>query len=81
MYLHNRNIRVIFSFGTFDSENDCACYIAVPKRPINQFKPVQQSRYQVVRAYCLNSRFTMIAVQMCKNYNFLFRFLNFDDEN
>ena len=27
-------------------------HAALPKRPINQFKPVQQSRQQTVRAYC-----------------------------
>ena len=29
-------------------------HIALPKRPINQFKPVQKSRQQALRPYCPN---------------------------
>ena len=29
-------------------------HVALPKHPINQFKPVQQSRQQAIRAYCPN---------------------------
>ena len=29
-------------------------HVALPKPPINQFKPVQQSRQQTLRAYCPN---------------------------
>ena len=29
-------------------------HVALPKRPINQFKPVQQSKKQALRAYCPN---------------------------
>ena len=29
-------------------------HVAVPKRPIHQFKPVQQSRQQALKAYCPN---------------------------
>ena len=34
------------------AEIECTVHVSLPKQPINQFKPVQQSRYQVLRAYC-----------------------------
>ena len=33
---------------------ECTVHVALPKWPINQFKPVQQSRQQALKAYCLN---------------------------
>ena len=35
--------------------------IALPQRPINHLKPVQQSKKQMVRAYC-PSKYTVILV-------------------
>ena len=35
-------------------EIECTVHIAPPNRPINQFELVQQSRQQVLRAYCPN---------------------------
>ena len=32
----------------------CTVHVTLPKRRINQFKPVQQSRQQVLRAYFSN---------------------------
>ena len=29
-------------------------YVVLPKQPINQFKPIQQSRQQALKAYCPN---------------------------
>jgi hypothetical protein len=31
------------------------CTVALPKRPINWFQPVRQSRQQVLRSYCSNT--------------------------
>ena len=36
------------------AEFKCTVHVVLPKWPINQFKPVQQSRQQVLRAYCPN---------------------------
>ena len=36
------------------AEIECAVYVPLPKWSINQFKPVQQSRQQALRAYCPN---------------------------
>ena len=36
------------------AEIECAVNFDLPKWPINQFKPVQQSRQLVLRAYCRN---------------------------
>ena len=33
-------------------EIECTGYVALPKQPINQFRLVQQSRKQALRAYC-----------------------------
>ena len=49
---------MLFSFGTFDSFL-AGLWInqanfALPKRTINQFKPVQQRKQQILRAYCPN---------------------------
>ena len=35
-------------------EIECTMHAALPRRPINQFKPVKQSRQQVLRFYCPN---------------------------
>ena len=54
------NPYLLFSFGTFDSSltglgrNQESEHVALPKQPIKQFKPVQQSRQQVLRANCPN---------------------------
>ena len=32
---------------------ECTVHIALPKQPINQFKPLKQSRQQALGAYCL----------------------------
>ena len=36
------------------AEINSTVHVALPKPPINQFKPVQQSRQQTLRAYCPN---------------------------
>ena len=36
------------------AEIECAMYFALPKWPINQLKPVQLDRQQMLRAYCSN---------------------------
>ena len=36
------------------AEIECTMHLALLKRPINQFKPVLQSRQQALRAYCPN---------------------------
>ena len=53
--------QLLFRFGTFNSvlagrnvEIKFTVHFALPKRPINQFQPVWQSRQQVLRAYCPN---------------------------
>ena len=53
--------QLLFSFGTFDSflaglgrNRVYWLHVALPKRSINQFQPVRQSRQHVVRAYCSN---------------------------
>ena len=35
-------------------KNECTVDIVLPNRPTNQFKLVQQSRQQALRAYCTN---------------------------
>ena len=35
-------------------ERTCTVHVALPKRHINQFDPVKQSRLQALRAYCPN---------------------------
>ena len=34
------------------AEIECSVYVALPKRPIYQFEPVQQNRQKGLRAYC-----------------------------
>ena len=36
------------------SETECTVHVALPKWPMNQFKPVQQSIQQALRADCPN---------------------------
>ena len=38
----------------FWAEFECTVHVALPKRSINQLKPVHQSRHQVLRSYCPN---------------------------
>ena len=52
IYIRTVRALLLFTFGTFDSflqaglgrYLNCTVHVALPKRPINQFKPVQQSR-------------------------------------
>ena len=50
--------QLLFSFGNSIPSRlvwtgiECMVLVALPKRPINQFKPVQQSRQKALRAYC-----------------------------
>ena len=52
--------RLFLTFGTFQflllvwAEIQCTMHVALLKRLINQFKPVQQSRKQALKAYCPN---------------------------
>ena len=43
-----------FLAGLVRNQVFSAVHLALTKRRINQFKPVQQSRQQVLRAYCPN---------------------------
>ena len=36
------------------AEIECSLHVVLPKQAMNQFKPVQQSRHQTLRAYCHN---------------------------
>jgi hypothetical protein len=52
---------LFFSFGRFNLflaslgiDIECMVHVALPKWLMNQFKPVQQSRQQALRAYCPN---------------------------
>ena len=36
------------------AEIECSVHVALPKRPLNQFKPVQQLRQLMLRAFCTN---------------------------
>ena len=47
----------------------CAVHIALPRWPINQFKPVQQSRHQALKAYCPKI-YTVPGVQSSQANNF-----------
>ena len=44
----------VIILGWSGAENKCTVYVALPKRPINQFKLYQQSRQQAIRGYCSN---------------------------
>ena len=44
-------------------------HVAWPKRPQSQFKPVQQSRQQVLRAYCPNIYTVPIRLHVLENCN------------
>ena len=41
------------------AEVKCSVHVALQKWPINQFKPVKQSKKQELRAYCLNIYFLL----------------------
>ena len=60
-FLTTRQLQLLFSFGIFDSflaglgaEIMCMVHLDLPKWPINQFEPVEQSRHQALKAYCPN---------------------------
>ena len=44
--------------------------VALPKRPINQIKPDQQSREKVLRAYCYNIYLYTVALEVFLSDNF-----------
>ena len=43
---------------------ECIVRVALSKRPINHFKVVQQSRQQVLRAYCPNIRTVIFYIRL-----------------
>ena len=61
---HKTLANALYQFGRFHSflaslgRNQvyvqCMFHVALSKRPIHQFKPVQNSRQQVLKAYCSN---------------------------
>ena len=70
--------QLLFSFGTFDSfladlvwaEIECwQVHVALPKRTVNKFKQVQQSRPQALRAYCPKI-YTVLSVQLVDSSTF-----------
>ena len=46
------------------TEIECTMHDALPKGPINQFKPAQQSRQQVIKAYCPNKQTVYSALEL-----------------
>ena len=63
---------------------ECMMHVTCLKRPINQFKPVQQSNQQVLRAYCPNiycGKRCPLTSTLCKKPRWLllfFVYLRFD---
>ena len=62
IYIWDSKTFLFSSFGTFYSfleEIECTIHVDLPKRLIFQFKLVQQSRQQVIKAYCPSSVYTV----------------------
>ena len=47
------------------SETECTVHVALPKWPMNQFKPVQQSIQQALRADCPNIHIYCSPIRDC----------------
>ena len=55
IYIRTVSSELFFSFGAFDfflAGLECKMHVVLPKQPINKLKLIQQSRQQVLEAYC-----------------------------
>ena len=48
--------------GCLKQKSSCTVQFGLSKRPVNQFKPVHQSRQQTLRAFCPNIYFANSAM-------------------